>query len=167
MNDPSSRTPEGVPHRCKVCGTEFSLNRSISGDACCPNCNSLAWPIGDDRLGSQPPSNKTTTLRTKEVRIRPGTDDTDIGNQTRRVISLLQKRYDVTRERRAPCDVAARWRRRRRLRRRRRTRRRRGGATRTRRARDSSRIALATPASDAGRDDERSRGDDRCRGRQR
>lgn len=95
MNDPSSRTPEGMPHRCDVCGAEFRLNRSISGDVCCPNCNSLAWPIGDDGLGSQQPSNITNPLRTKEVRIRPGTDDTDIGNQSRRVISLLQKRNDV------------------------------------------------------------------------
>ena len=95
MNDPSSRTPEGIPHRCNVCGTEFRLNRSIAGDVCCPNCNSLAWPIGGVGLERQPPSIRTTTLRTKEVRIHPGADDTDLGDQTRRIISLLQKRNDV------------------------------------------------------------------------
>ncbi|WP_442511320.1 hypothetical protein SH528x_002992 [Novipirellula sp. SH528] len=96
MNDPSSRTPEGVPHQCDVCGTEFRLNRSIAGDVCCPNCNSLAWPVGDDDRELRPSSDKTTTVRTKEIRIRPATHlDMDLGDEARRVRSLLQKRNDV------------------------------------------------------------------------
>lgn len=96
MNDPSSRTPEGVPHRCDVCGAEFRLNRSIAGDVCCPNCNSLAWPVGDDDLELRPSSAQTSTVRTKEIRIRPATsNDMDLGDEARRVRSLLRKRNDV------------------------------------------------------------------------
>ncbi|TWU57416.1 translation initiation factor [Rubripirellula reticaptiva] len=96
MNEPSSRTPEGIPHRCDVCGIEFRLNRSLAGDACCPNCNALAWPIGEEGHESQRPSIKTSTAKTKEVRIRPESEDMDLGDQLHRVISLLRKQNDVS-----------------------------------------------------------------------
>lgn len=41
---PSSRTPEGQPNRCAVCGQEFRVEPSAPpGDAPCPRCGSLAW----------------------------------------------------------------------------------------------------------------------------
>jgi tetratricopeptide (TPR) repeat protein len=41
---PSSRTPEGEPGRCSICGKEFCLDPSRPpGDAPCPNCGSLTW----------------------------------------------------------------------------------------------------------------------------
>ena len=49
----SSRTPEGVPNRCPVCGAEICLEPSQpSGDAPCPNCGTLLWFIAtpDGRL---------------------------------------------------------------------------------------------------------------------
>ncbi len=40
----SSRTPEGLPNRCPVCGAEVKLEPSWpAADACCPNCGSLLW----------------------------------------------------------------------------------------------------------------------------
>lgn len=40
----SSRTPEGVPNRCPVCGHAFIIEPSTPpGDAPCPHCGSLAW----------------------------------------------------------------------------------------------------------------------------
>jgi len=40
----SSRTPEGVPNRCPICGQSIRIEPSIpSGDAPCPNCGSLLW----------------------------------------------------------------------------------------------------------------------------
>ena len=40
----SSRTPEGFPSRCSVCGAEVNLEFSDPpGDAPCPNCNHLLW----------------------------------------------------------------------------------------------------------------------------
>src|SRR5262245_61157421 len=41
---PSSRTPEGEPNRCPVCGSELRLEPSRPpGDAPCPSCGSLLW----------------------------------------------------------------------------------------------------------------------------
>jgi mannitol/fructose-specific phosphotransferase system IIA component (Ntr-type) len=41
---PSTRTPEGEPNRCPVCGKAFVLEPSLPpGDAPCPHCGSLVW----------------------------------------------------------------------------------------------------------------------------
>src|SRR5260370_39930503 len=45
----SSRTPEGSPFRCLVCGYEGRIDPSKPDlDAPCPSCGSLLW-IGSDR----------------------------------------------------------------------------------------------------------------------
>ena len=41
---PSSRTPEGQPNRCPICGHEVRIEPSAPpGDATCPFCGSLLW----------------------------------------------------------------------------------------------------------------------------
>ncbi len=41
---PSSRTPEGEPNRCPICGHEVTLEPTTPpGDAPCPYCGSLLW----------------------------------------------------------------------------------------------------------------------------
>ena len=44
----SSRTPEGLPSRCPLCGAATNLEYSDPGDdATCPNCGHLLWkPLG-------------------------------------------------------------------------------------------------------------------------
>ncbi|MBI5759045.1 MAG: STAS domain-containing protein [Planctomycetales bacterium] len=44
----SSRTPEGIPNHCPMCGKEVVVNPSIPpGDALCPHCGQLPWfPVG-------------------------------------------------------------------------------------------------------------------------
>ena len=38
----SSRTPEGRPNRCPICGADFRLMPSLPpGDAPCPHCGTL------------------------------------------------------------------------------------------------------------------------------
>lgn len=46
---PSSRTPEGTPSRCPVCGNEVCIEPSTpSRDAPCPCCGHLLWfPVGE------------------------------------------------------------------------------------------------------------------------
>ena len=49
----SSRTPEGDPNRCPVCGKSLHLEPSVPpGDAPCPHCGSLLWfaqrTLGDE-----------------------------------------------------------------------------------------------------------------------
>ncbi len=40
----SSRTPEGAPNRCSVCGSEIRIDPSRPpGDAPCPKCGHLLW----------------------------------------------------------------------------------------------------------------------------
>jgi hypothetical protein len=40
----ASRTPEGEPNRCPICGRAVRLEHSrIFGDACCPHCGTLLW----------------------------------------------------------------------------------------------------------------------------
>ncbi len=44
MNTISSRTPEGEPNKCPVCGNEVVVEPSLwFGDAPCPNCGHLLW----------------------------------------------------------------------------------------------------------------------------
>src|SRR5437667_3685123 len=46
----SSRTPEGAPNRCPVCGNEVVLDPTVpSGDAPCPHCGQLLWFSEDSR----------------------------------------------------------------------------------------------------------------------
>jgi hypothetical protein len=41
---PASRTPEGEPNQCPICGKEVQLEPSRPpGDAPCPNCGHLLW----------------------------------------------------------------------------------------------------------------------------
>src|ERR1700722_18009765 len=40
----STRTPEGSPGRCRVCGNDVCMEPSLpAGDATCPHCGSLLW----------------------------------------------------------------------------------------------------------------------------
>lgn len=43
----SSRTPEGQPHRCPVCGGVSNTEPSSAGDSCCPRCGELLWWFRD------------------------------------------------------------------------------------------------------------------------
>lgn len=44
----SSRTPEGDPHRCPICGKVSWVKPSYpSGDSCCSNCGQLLWWFRD------------------------------------------------------------------------------------------------------------------------
>jgi anti-sigma B factor antagonist len=51
----SSRTPEGQPNRCPVCGDSLTIEPSEpAGDAPCPRCGHLLWftyeDLGDVRV---------------------------------------------------------------------------------------------------------------------
>jgi acyl carrier protein len=48
----SSRTPEGLPHRCPVCDKYASVEPSSpAGDSICPSCGQLLWWFRD-RFGA-------------------------------------------------------------------------------------------------------------------
>jgi len=40
----SSRTPEGEPNVCPICGHDFAIEPSLDTlDGCCPCCGALVW----------------------------------------------------------------------------------------------------------------------------
>ena len=44
----SSRTPEGNPHHCPVCGDVAVTEPSYpDGDSCCPRCGAILWWFRD------------------------------------------------------------------------------------------------------------------------
>lgn len=50
---PSSRTPEGEPLRCFICGAENRVLVSFTDDSVCPSCGAGAWwsELADDDAG--------------------------------------------------------------------------------------------------------------------
>ena len=49
----SSRTPEGLPHRCPLCGKTDATDPSPeTGDTVCPCCGHLLW-LDRDRFGKR------------------------------------------------------------------------------------------------------------------
>jgi PTS system fructose-specific IIA component/PTS system nitrogen regulatory IIA component len=59
--EPSSRTPEGQPNVCPVCGHEIVIQPSIpAGDAPCPYCGHLLWFPRLAREGAFPVFRKFT-----------------------------------------------------------------------------------------------------------
>ena len=41
--NPSTRTPEGEPNRCPICGKAVVIEPSSTRDATCPHCGALLW----------------------------------------------------------------------------------------------------------------------------
>lgn len=95
MNEPSSRTPEGVPHRCEICGTLFQLNTSVTGDFCCPNCNALAWPVGDDPVAPLAVKRGVSRSHGIEIRLRPRTIDAEFDEKSKRAAVSLRQHKKV------------------------------------------------------------------------
>ena len=76
----SSRTPEGLPASCPVCGSHFKIEPSDpAGDAPCHRCGHLLWFTWEDR-GDVEVFRPTVSLLSREsldsfldsVAIRPG-----------------------------------------------------------------------------------------------
>jgi len=94
----SSRTPEGDPHCCPVCGCDAAVEPSYpGGDSCCPSCGQLLWWFRDrcNRLGISTPQPITidTTL------FEAAQSSLDIVE----IVMELEGAFDVT----IPADDAA------------------------------------------------------------
>jgi hypothetical protein len=67
--EPSSRTPEGEPNRCPVCGKTVRIDPSRpQGDAPCPHCGHLLW-FGppQQRSDKEELANQASRLRQGEI----------------------------------------------------------------------------------------------------
>lgn len=49
-----TRTPEGEPNRCPICGKSMVMEPSLAGDAPCPHCGSLVWFLDGGSGGRNP-----------------------------------------------------------------------------------------------------------------
>ncbi|MCA9028611.1 MAG: hypothetical protein KDA86_25615 [Planctomycetaceae bacterium] len=45
MASVSTRTPEGEPRRCEICGALSYLEVSSAGDTLCPRCGVITWEL--------------------------------------------------------------------------------------------------------------------------
>lgn len=85
----SSRTPEGLPHRCPVCGEIAALEPSYpGGDACCPACGQLLWEFRDQ-----------LTRRGVPSEISLDADFADLGMESLDLVELvmdLEEKYNVS-----------------------------------------------------------------------
>jgi len=79
----SSRTPEGLPHRCPICGKESAVDPSFpEGDSCCPSCGHLLWWFRD-RLSR---NSDTATEQMLASRF-----DSDLGIDSLQVVELVME----------------------------------------------------------------------------
>ena len=77
MTPPSSRTPEGQPNRCPVCGHFVRLEPSTPpADAPCPHCGHLLWFAGGIML--QHLLTRNAVVRESVVRDLPDTSKRDV-----------------------------------------------------------------------------------------
>jgi hypothetical protein len=68
----SSRTPEGDPNQCPICGHHVRLEPSIdTRDAPCPHCGHLLWFLDD--IASKYPDLAMKWLSAKEVVVSAST----------------------------------------------------------------------------------------------
>ena len=75
---PTTRTPEGTPNRCPLCGNAVWVEPSrATGDAPCPHCGTLLWfadvPEGIEPEGVRPRADRARPRRPQPVRRRKRT----------------------------------------------------------------------------------------------
>lgn len=88
----SSRTPEGRPNQCPVCGSDVRIEPSDpAGDAPCPRCGHLLWFAWEDLGHDQ-------VIRLTGSRLEPGSlgrliDALDVRSGRRLVIDFGEVEY--------------------------------------------------------------------------
>ena len=106
MIDAATRTPEGWPHQCPICGKTALLEPCYpGGDTVCPSCGHLLWTVRDrlarrlgDNLGVNREQITFATLLSEDL----GADSLDLVELTME----LEEEFDVT----VPDEVATNFR---------------------------------------------------------
>jgi acyl carrier protein len=94
----SSRTPEGTPHRCPVCGKDAAVEPSYpGGDSTCPTCGHLLW-LFRDRLSRAMGVDATAIRLETSLMGDLGADSLDIVE----LVMEIEEVFDVT----IPDDAA-------------------------------------------------------------
>ena len=94
----SSRTPEGFPTRCVLCGAQTNLEFSDpAGDAPCPNCGHLLWHSA--QLFSTIQNRLAEILDTSFEKITAETSTSDLAPDSLDTVELimqLEEYFDLT-----------------------------------------------------------------------
>src|SRR4051812_10006417 len=87
----SSRTPEGDPNRCPICGYRCRVEPScLSPDAPCPRCGHLLWFPADEHRPSKRKQALTPQARSKRSQGSPTVREPEV--QAARLIGRLIRR---------------------------------------------------------------------------
>lgn len=90
----SSRTPEGRPERCVLCGASANLEFSDpAGDAPCPNCGHLLWKSAQLMHDLQTTIRDALALPVDEIDAETLIDD--LGADSTAVIELVMRFEDT------------------------------------------------------------------------
>jgi acyl carrier protein len=88
----SSRTPDGEPNRCPICGARVIIQPSLgSGDAPCPRCGHLLWWLQQRFPGAMPAENLTADMLLADL-AGLGADSLD----TVELVMELEQEFDIT-----------------------------------------------------------------------
>ena len=102
----SSRTPEGLPSQCPLCGASNNIEFSDPAqDAPCPNCGRLLW--ASDQLIHDVTRKYSDALGTKPGAINANTRFSDFGLDSLDTVEMvmeLEEQFNVS----IPEDVAER-----------------------------------------------------------
>ena len=88
----SSRTPEGVPLRCEICGALAVVETSLeSGDATCPACGLLLWRVRN-RLATELQRSDDDIRLATQLAGELGTESLDVVE----LVMVLEDEFDLT-----------------------------------------------------------------------
>lgn len=94
----SSRTPEGYPRRCPICGAQTNLQVSqATGDAPCPRCGHLLWASAVMFETFQ--RRFAESLGVAPEKITPGLSLANLGADSLDTVELvmeLEEEFDIT-----------------------------------------------------------------------
>ncbi len=77
----STRTPEGEPHKCLICGSEhFVLTSWPPGDSVCPSCGAHSWIPKSNPDNVNPTSQIRDQVRTLVDQLRLSSTKIELGN---------------------------------------------------------------------------------------
>ena len=89
----SSRTPEGVPNRCPVCGHRVIVEPSLgTNDAPCPRCGHLLWWLQQRMGGTAAMGRISADTRLTECTREVGVDSLDVVE----LVMELEEEFDLT-----------------------------------------------------------------------
>lgn len=100
----SSRTPEGLPSHCPLCGANVAIEYSSPArDACCPSCGCLLWAA--EQIKEALVKRQVELLRTIPGEVTPDTRIRDLGFDSLELVELvmtLEEEFEIN----VPDDAA-------------------------------------------------------------